>query len=74
MGVAQAQEEAETVASGRGKYNAYTAQERAKNAAEHGSAKTVRHCPRQTGSARRLRFRSYARTRACAYKLFFFFR
>ena len=29
-GVAQAQEEVETVASGRGKYNAYTAQERAK--------------------------------------------
>ena len=29
-GIAQAQEEVETVASGRGKYNAYTAQERAK--------------------------------------------
>ena len=35
------------MASGHGMYNAYTAQERAKigkYAAEHGPAKTVRHC------------------------------
>ena len=63
-GIAQAQEEAETVASGRGKYNAYTAQERArigKYAAEHGPAKAVRHCSKLLGrpvpetTARRLR-------------------
>ena len=65
------------MASGRGKYNAYTAQERArigKYAAEHSPAKTVRHCSKLLGrpvpetTARRLRFRSYTRTHACAYK------
>ena len=65
-GVMQAQKEAETGTSGRarGKYNKYTAEERAqigKYAAEYGPAKAVRHCSKLLGrqvpqtTARRLK-------------------
>ena len=79
-GVAQAQEEAETVASGRGASTTRTQRKKERgsgsmrlNTVQQRLYATVLNslADRFQTTVRRLRFRSYARTHACAYKQVF---